>query len=292
VTRHYRASIESTQSSDARSRTNNTLLGYNSSASSATATNQTVIGAGATGAGDNTVQLGNTSVTNVKTSGNITAGAVTYPNTDGTAGQVLSTDGNGNASWNDSGITSLKNVSHNTEIFNTVGVDTDWTVPTGIYTIEIWLNGSIGGDGGNVYYGGTTTLYTSSSSSSAGGTGGTFGSATVILNVAPGDTITYYLGNDGSDGSNAYRGNTSAVNAEGGTAGESSSISLEGILGFRVSGGGGGGGGRVTSGGGPIQGGTGGQGSLDMSQSLNNGFFVRSASNPYSSSKSTLVIRY
>ena len=45
------------------------------------------------------IQLGNTSVTNVKTSGSITAGAITIPNTDGTSGQVLSTDGSGTLSW-------------------------------------------------------------------------------------------------------------------------------------------------------------------------------------------------
>ena len=63
------------------------------------ANNETVIGKGATGSGDNTVRLGNTSVTNVNTSGTITAGAITIPNTDGTTGQVLSTDGSGALSW-------------------------------------------------------------------------------------------------------------------------------------------------------------------------------------------------
>jgi enamine deaminase RidA (YjgF/YER057c/UK114 family) len=43
--------------------------------------------------------LGNTSVNNVRTSGTLTAGAVTYPNTVGTNGQFLATDGAGNANW-------------------------------------------------------------------------------------------------------------------------------------------------------------------------------------------------
>ena len=51
------------------------------------------------GAGSNTVQLGNTSVTNVKTSGTITADAVTYPKAHGTSGQVLSTNGSGTLTW-------------------------------------------------------------------------------------------------------------------------------------------------------------------------------------------------
>ena len=61
--------------------------------------NATAIGNGATVAASNTIQLGNTSVTNVKTSGTITAGAITIPNTDGTANQVLKTDGSGALTW-------------------------------------------------------------------------------------------------------------------------------------------------------------------------------------------------
>jgi hypothetical protein len=50
------------------------------------------------------MQLGNTSVTNVKTSGTITAGAITIPNADGSANQVLKTDGSGTLSWGASGV--------------------------------------------------------------------------------------------------------------------------------------------------------------------------------------------
>ena len=77
----------------------NILLGASSAASSSTASNQIVIGYGATGAADNTVQLGNTAITNVKTSGTITAGAITYPNAHGLANQVLQTNGSGTLSW-------------------------------------------------------------------------------------------------------------------------------------------------------------------------------------------------
>jgi hypothetical protein len=61
--------------------------------------NATAIGSGASVAASNTIQLGNTSVLNVKTSGTITAGAVTYPKTDGTNGQVLTTNGSGTLTW-------------------------------------------------------------------------------------------------------------------------------------------------------------------------------------------------
>lgn len=79
--------------------TQNTLLGQSANPSSATAINQIVIGFNAVGAGNNTVQLGNTSITNVKTSGTITAGAITYPKAHGTNGQVLSTTGSGTLTW-------------------------------------------------------------------------------------------------------------------------------------------------------------------------------------------------
>ncbi|MBT7242849.1 MAG: DUF1566 domain-containing protein, partial [Flavobacteriaceae bacterium] len=78
---------------------NNTFLGKSSNGSSATLSNSSAIGYEATVAASNTIQLGNTSITNVKTSGTVTAGAVTYINSVGTNGQVLTTDGAGATSW-------------------------------------------------------------------------------------------------------------------------------------------------------------------------------------------------
>jgi len=78
---------------------NNTAIGYEADVVSNNLSNATAIGAGAKVAADNTIQLGNTSVSNVKTSGTVTAGAVTYPRTDGTNGQVLTTNGSGTLSW-------------------------------------------------------------------------------------------------------------------------------------------------------------------------------------------------
>ena len=80
---------------------NNTFLGKSSNGSSATLSNSSAIGYEATVAASNTIQLGNTSITNVKTSGTVTAGAVTYINSVGTNGQVLTTDGAGATSWAD-----------------------------------------------------------------------------------------------------------------------------------------------------------------------------------------------
>ena len=80
---------------------NNTFLGKSSNGSSATLSNSSAIGYEATVAASNTIQLGNTSITDVKTSGTVTAGAVTYINSVGTNGQVLTTDGAGATSWAD-----------------------------------------------------------------------------------------------------------------------------------------------------------------------------------------------
>jgi hypothetical protein len=78
---------------------NNTALGYEADVVSNNLTNATAIGYGAKVVTSNTIQLGNSSVTNVKTSGTITAGAITYPNTVGTNGYYLKTDGSGTATW-------------------------------------------------------------------------------------------------------------------------------------------------------------------------------------------------
>ena len=78
---------------------NNTAIGASADVSSVNLTNATAIGFNAKVATSNTVQLGNTNVSNVQTSGTVTAGSVTYPNAHGTANQVLSTTGSGTLAW-------------------------------------------------------------------------------------------------------------------------------------------------------------------------------------------------
>ncbi len=77
----------------------NTAIGFNADVVSEALTNATAIGAEAKVGASNTIQLGNTSISNVKTSGTLTAGVVTYPNAHGTSGQVLTTSGTGTLSW-------------------------------------------------------------------------------------------------------------------------------------------------------------------------------------------------
>jgi hypothetical protein len=84
---------------------NATALGANASASH---TNATAIGYQAATTANNTIQLGadgvtisgSTAITNVKTTGTLTAGTVTYPNAhNSTAGQLLSINATGTAAW-------------------------------------------------------------------------------------------------------------------------------------------------------------------------------------------------
>ena len=61
--------------------------------------NATAIGYMAGVSESNTIVLGNGNITKVSTTGKLTTGEVTYPNTDGTSGQVLTTNGTGTPSW-------------------------------------------------------------------------------------------------------------------------------------------------------------------------------------------------
>lgn len=95
--------------------TNNTALGYAADVASDGLFNATAIGNGAIVSASNNIQLGNTDVSNVKTSGTLTAGAVTYPNTDGTNGQVLSTSGSGNLIWTTPSTISIGSIAGNSD---------------------------------------------------------------------------------------------------------------------------------------------------------------------------------
>ena len=77
----------------------NTAIGNMANVGSNNLENAAAIGDSAVVTASNTIQLGNINVTNVKTSGTLTAGAVTYPITHGTSGQVLSTTGSGTLTW-------------------------------------------------------------------------------------------------------------------------------------------------------------------------------------------------
>jgi hypothetical protein len=105
-------------------------------------TNATAIGFLASVATSNTIQLGDTNIVSVKTSGKLTTGAVTYPKVDGSAGQVLITDGAGNASFRtlDGSGTNLTNgkilVGNASNVATAVTVTGDVTISnTGVASI-------------------------------------------------------------------------------------------------------------------------------------------------------------
>jgi len=79
----------------------NTALGNSAGAASVALENTTAIGDSAIVSESNAIQLGNAFITNVKTSGTITAGSITYPNYHGTPNQVLKTIGSGSLTWTD-----------------------------------------------------------------------------------------------------------------------------------------------------------------------------------------------
>ena len=83
----------------------NTAIGNYAGVAVGNLENATAIGDSAIVSNSNTIQLGNTLVTNVNTSGTLTAGTVTYPNTHaGTSGQVLTSLGSGTLSWTASAV--------------------------------------------------------------------------------------------------------------------------------------------------------------------------------------------
>lgn len=76
-----------------------TALGTGANVTADGLENSTAIGFGANVSSSNTIQLGNNDISEVRTSGKITAGSVTYPNADGLNGQYLTTSGNGTLEW-------------------------------------------------------------------------------------------------------------------------------------------------------------------------------------------------
>ena len=87
--------------------TGNSALGEGADVADTNLSNATAIGAGAIVKASNTIQLGNGSIDSVVTSGKLKLGNVIYPNTDGTTGQVLATDGSGNLSFQTTNTSSL-----------------------------------------------------------------------------------------------------------------------------------------------------------------------------------------
>jgi hypothetical protein len=102
---------------------NSVFIGKNASPENDNQTNQVVIGYNAIGKGSNTIQLGNSAITSVSTYGKFTSGTITYPNTDGTADQVLKTNGSGVLSWTSISTSLVSDNNENTKAGTEVLID-------------------------------------------------------------------------------------------------------------------------------------------------------------------------
>lgn len=167
----YSTAVGVNAGSSSNQGTNNTFLGYNAIATTnVSISNSTAIGSGAVVTASNTIQVGadgtngSTPIQNVKTSGTLTAGTVTYPNAHGINGNVLSTTGSGTLSW--TSLSALGAVPSTSATGSDVSLSTSKVVPqnvgsvsfdgssqyltlanneafnygTGNFTIECWIN--------------------------------------------------------------------------------------------------------------------------------------------------------
>ena len=136
------------------------FIGSMTRASNNNDTNEIVIGYDALGNGSNTIQLGNTAITNTKTNGTITAGTVTYPNVHGTTGQVLSTAGSGALTWT----SPIPKTTIASDQFSSTTDQTSFTLSQIPLNAKIWMfiNGVRANN--NAYsVNGTTVTYTAAS---------------------------------------------------------------------------------------------------------------------------------
>tara|TARA_R110002012_G_scaffold312248_1_gene522542 strand:+ start:93305 stop:96313 length:3009 start_codon:yes stop_codon:yes gene_type:complete len=194
----------------------NTALGSQADVTAPNITNATAIGYKAKVTNTNTIQLGNTSVTNVKTSGKLTTGAITLPNTDGTSGQVLATNGAGILAWSTpsteatsySGILPLANGGTGSATQNFVDLTTNQTIAgTKTFSSDAKINGiNIGIGGGN-----SNTNSAIGLQALAANTSGQFNTATgsqALFRVSTGNSNSAYgyraLANNLGSGSSAF----------------------------------------------------------------------------------------
>ena len=110
--------------------TNNIAIGYNADVATSALTNAIAIGYNSKNSNSNTIVLGNSQITSLITSGKITTGAITLPNTDGTSGQVLATNGSGIVGWTTPATSSNSNSTDLTGIIvfekNTINGNEIW----------------------------------------------------------------------------------------------------------------------------------------------------------------------
>ena len=119
----------------------NTFIGKDANTTLNSITNATAIGYNASVTTSNTIQLGNTSIDTVKTSGKIKAGTITYPNVDGSASQVLTTDGNGSLTWSTPSSSLVREVADEASGSNSQTNFTLSQAPSANSKVKMYING-------------------------------------------------------------------------------------------------------------------------------------------------------
>jgi hypothetical protein len=160
-------------------------------------------------------------------------------------------------------------------------------IPSNVNSIELSMSGSIGGSGGTAI--GLGYNY-------GGGIGGNYGFTRLTVPVNTGDTIQFQIGNNGTNGGNCLAtgscGNSPGCNcvAGSGTQGEITTLKLNGLMLFQISGGAGGTGGSyglINAFGNP-----GSQGVVNYSiQSLSSGI-IPLTNNIWNIDQRSILIRY
>ena len=163
-----------------------------------------------------------------------------------------------------------------------------FVVPNNVKNIELNMSGSIGGNGGTAIGLGFTQY--------SGGAGGISGFIRVIIPVNPGDSIMFQIGNNGINGDNCLATGSCgsfpgcACVGGSGTPGEISTLKLNGMNLFHISGGTGGTGGSYGL---PNAfGNSGSQGIVTFSsQSISSGI-IPLATNVWNIEQRSILIRY
>ena len=114
----------------------NVVIGHRAQYDGGNYNNTICLGYNASVTANNMCKIGNDAMKNVKTSGTITAGSVTYPNTHGPTGQFLKTDGSGKLSWDLPSITGLSDaLVENDSIY--LGNDPSSTTRIALYNVAV-----------------------------------------------------------------------------------------------------------------------------------------------------------
>ena len=149
---------------------------------------------------DNTTRLETTN-TGVTISGALTAGGLTYPNTNGTSGQVLTSDGAGGVTWTAGGLQSESTAQITQSIANQGSADVSITTPSGYALLSIATS-----------HAAWVTLYSDTASRTSDASGnitndplpgsGVLAEVITTGNATPVDYARSYLFNSGGAGQN------------------------------------------------------------------------------------------